>query len=344
MKDPGQRRGVELDSGAAAQLRVSLAEAARHLSGVENAARALTVPFWMHWDFPLIVEGRDTAFLNHLDASLQATTPEYFATMGTRILRGRGLTDDDRAGTPPVMVASQSLVKALWPGEDGLGKCIRLQKITEPCRTIVGIAEDVKQDDFQDDPGLSYYLPASQFRPQLGGLMVRTRGDATEAVEQVRRGLQHELPGSAYVNVTPLEQILAPGERSWQLGATMFSVFGILALVVAAVGLYSVIAYGVAQRTHELGVRVALGAQPENVVRLVMGEALKLALIAAALGTAGALLSGRFIASLLFETSPRDPVILSTVALGLLAIAAIASLLPAWRAARVDPNEALRAD
>jgi ABC-type antimicrobial peptide transport system permease subunit len=132
--------------------------------------------------------------------------------------------------------------------------------------------------------------------------------------------------------------------RQWQLGATMFSIFGMLALLVAAVGLYSVVSYGVAQRSHELGVRVALGAQARDVVRLVLIEGLRLALIALALGTAGSLVAGRWLASLLFDTSPRDPAILTGVAALLLMISIAASLLPALRAARVDPMDALRAD
>ena len=337
-----QMRGVPLDTAAAAALRENLVAAAKRLPGVENAARSLNSAS-LHGISRIFVDGRDTAFTNRLAVGQDAAAPGYFATMGTRILRGRGFGPDDRAGTAPVIVVSQSLAKTLWPGEDALGKCIRLSQPTAPCRTIIGLSEDIKWSDF-GAPSLGYYAPIAQTLSGRGGLVVRTRGDAATTAEQVRRALQHELPGSAYVTVTPLMEVIAPEERSWQLGATMFSVFGILALIVAAVGLYSVIAYGVAQRTHELGVRVALGAQPERVVRLVMGEALRLALLAAALGTAGALLSSRFIAGLLFDTSPRDPVILSGVAASLLAIAALASLVPAWRAARVDPNEALRAD
>ncbi len=337
-----QMRGVTLDTAAAAQLRVRLVDAAKRMPGVEDASRASNSAS-EHGISRIFVDGRDTAFTSRLFVQQQGAAPGYFATMGTRILRGRDFGPDDRAGTAPVMVVSQSLAKTLWPREDALGKCIRLGQPTAPCRAVVGIAEDIKWDDF-GAPSLGYYVPMAQGRQDRGGLLVRTRRDASTMVEAVRRGLQQELPGTAYLAVTPLQELLVPEQRSWQLGATMFSVFGVLALIVAAVGLYSVIAYGVAQRTHELGVRVALGAQPENVVRLVMGEALKLALVAAALGTAGALLSSRFIASLLFETSPRDPVILAGVATTLLAIAAIASLLPAWRAARVDPNEALRAD
>jgi putative ABC transport system permease protein len=142
--------------------------------------------------------------------------------------------------------------------------------------------------------------------------------------------------------VRSLADIVAPNMRQWDLGATMFTVFGALALVVAAVGLYSVTAYGVAQRTHELGVRVALGAEARDLMRLVMLEAVRLSGIALTLGLVGALTAGRFLAPLLFETSPRDPAILAAVAAVLLATSVVASAVPALRAARVDPNRALR--
>ena len=343
--DP-QSRGVRLDSAARIALRERMVEAAQSVPGVERAARALTVPFRSTWDYNIVVPGLDTAFLNRFSFTIQAGTPAYFATMGTRLLAGRGITDADRDGSPPVMVASASMAKTLWPGQDPIGKCVKIAADTVPCTTVVGVAEDVKHSDFHEseDPGLNYYLPASQFAPAQGGVMVRTSGPADQLSEAVRRAVQRVMPGTSYVTVTAMSELLGGARRQWQLGATMFSIFGILAVLVAAVGLYSVVAYGVAQRSHELGVRVALGAQAPDVVRLVLGEALRVALVAAAIGTAAAAFAAKWIAPLLFDTSPRDPVILASVACGLLAIAAIASLGPALRAARVDPNVALRAD
>jgi ABC-type antimicrobial peptide transport system permease subunit len=142
--------------------------------------------------------------------------------------------------------------------------------------------------------------------------------------------------------VRPLAEIVGENMRQWDLGATMFTVFGALALIVAAVGLYSVTSYGVAQRTQELGVRVALGAEARDVVRLVLAEGLRLSAVALAFGIAAALLAGRYVAPLLFETSPRDPSVLAAVAAVLLVTSVAASALPALRAARVDPNRALR--
>jgi ABC-type antimicrobial peptide transport system permease subunit len=152
------------------------------------------------------------------------------------------------------------------------------------------------------------------------------------------------MPGMGFVNVRRLSTTLDRVLRPWQLGATMFSLFGGLALVVAAIGLYGVIAYSVAQRTHEMGVRAALGAERGDLMRLVVGEGLRVTLAGIGLGAIGALAGGRFIASLLFGVSARDPVILGVVAAVLIVVATVASLIPAWRAGRADPSVALRAD
>jgi predicted permease len=338
-------RSVRLEEGPASALRDRLVRTALAVPGVEAGARALSVPFWQSWEFNIVVPGLDTAYTNHIGGGnilLQAASPGYFATMGTRLLRGRGIGAADLEGAPLVAIVSRSLAAALWKDAEALGKCFKIGADTAPCRTVVGVAEDIVRSDFRDDPRLTYYLPIAQFRPGLGGLFVRTRGPADRYVEQVRRALQREMPGDAYVNVKPLAEVVAPSMRQWDLGATMFTIFGVLALVVAAVGLYSVTAYGVAQRTHELGVRVALGAERGDLLRLVLGEGLRLAGLALVIGLAGALVAARFAAPLLLDTSPRDPAILATVAGLLLVMSVAASAVPALRAARVDPNLALR--
>ena len=340
-------RGVTLDSVATGELKDRLVTRALTVPGVETSARAISVPFYTSWNFNIVVPGLDTAYLNHLgkgDLLLQGVSPGYFEAMGTRILRGRAPNALDRDGAPLVIVVSQSLARALWRDREALGECVKIGADTVPCRTVVGVAEDIRHSDLREDPSLTYYLPLLQFRRGVGGLFVRTRGPSAGQEEAVRRALQRDMPGASYVTVRSLSDIIAPNMRQWELGATMFTIFGALALLVAAVGLYSVVAYGVAQRTHELGVRVALGAQSGDVVRLVLGEGLRLALIAVTIGTAIAIAAGRWVAPLLFDTSPRDPAILAGVALVLLAISAAASFIPARRAARVDPNIALRAD
>jgi ABC-type antimicrobial peptide transport system permease subunit len=175
-------------------------------------------------------------------------------------------------------------------------------------------------------------------------LFVRTRGDAEEMVNTVRRELQHVMPGASYVSITPLRKILDGEVRSWDLGATMFVLFGGLALLLAAVGLYSVIAYNVTQRSHELGVRIALGAQSPDVLRLVVGSGLRVAAAGILIGGIIAFVASRFVAPLLYRVSPKDPITYTAAAFTLLAVAVLASLVPALRATHVDPNVALRAD
>lgn len=337
-----QMREVALDSVAGLQLRERLLAAASALPEVEHASRQVSVPFWQTWDEDLYVAGIDS--VRKLgDFEIQGGTPDYFATMGTALIRGRGITASDRQGTELVMVASQSMAERLWPSDEAIGKCVRVGADTAPCTYVVGIAQDIKTGSLSE-PTPVYYRPVDQIAPESGGLFVRVRGSAAAAAEGVRRALTPVMPGAAYLNVTPLDEVLGQERRAFALGATMFSVFGGLALLLAAVGLYSVISYGVLQRRHELGVRVALGAQVQDILGMVVGEGMRLTAFAVGLGLLLAWAAGRWVAPLLFETSPHDARIFGGVALALLLIALVATLIPARRAARVDPNTALRAD
>ncbi len=336
-------RGVRHTDEEAIALRHRLLEAAHSLPGMQSAAFGLTVPFWDTWTESLFVPGIDS--VSRLGSfTLQAVSPEYFATMGTRIVRGRGIEREDRTDAPRVIVVSETMARTLWPGQDALGKCLRVGADSLPCTTVVGIAEDIKQNQLADDPGRHYYLPIEQYHPESAVLFVRVAGDGAEQKESVRRQLQPLMPGIAYLTVNSMRDIVEPEVQSWRLGATMFVAFGGLALLLAAVGLYSVIAYDVQQRTHELGIRIALGAGMRDLVLLVVGDGLRVALIGGAAGGAIALVAGHWLGPLLFEESPRDPVVFGVVTVVLLGAALLASGLPALRAVRVDPNEALRAE
>lgn len=214
-----------------------------------------------------------------------------------------------------------------------------------PCTTVIGIAEDAVQQSLTDPKRFRYYLPLDQFRPLTGSfLMLRTRGEPSAQTEGIRLALQHLMPGQAYVTAWPLEQVVGGQRRSWEIGATMFVAFGGLALVVAAIGLYAVIGYNVSQRMHELGVRIALGAQSADVIRLVVGQGMGFAIAGALLGSGLAFMGARWVQPLLFEQSARDPFVFASVA-GLLVLVAIAaSAMPAFRATRADPNRTLRTE
>ncbi len=339
-------RGVEMPDEAYRAFQLRLLERAQAVPGVERGTRIITVPFGPSAGSSLFVEGIDSVSrLGRFER--QSVSPGYFATMGTRLVRGRGIEEQDRQGAPRVMVVSRSMARVLWPGREALGQCVRVGRDTMPCTTVVGVAEDTRTTSLDDDPGLQFYTAIEQMDgiPFWGtGLFLRTRGEAAAAVNGVRRALQELMPGDAYVTVTPLGDLIAPERRSWKLGATMFTVFGALALLVASVGLYSVVSYGVAQRSQELAVRTALGAQARDVVRMVVIEGMRTMLVSAAIGLALAYAAGRWVGPLLFRTSPRDPVVFVGVAAVLTAVALVASAIPALRAARVDPVTALRAD
>ncbi|HEY5219354.1 MAG TPA: FtsX-like permease family protein, partial [Gemmatimonadaceae bacterium] len=324
-------------------LLLKLLGAATAIPGVQHASIQVTMPFWSTWDTDLHVAGIDTVEkLGQFD--LNAVTPDYFATMGTRVLRGRGITERDVKGAPQSMVVSEGMAKKLWPHADALGQCVKVGADTLPCTYVVGVAEDIKNNSLNDDPGLYYYMSWDQYARNQGGLFVRTHGAAAQQTEAVRRALQPLMPGVSYITVTPMSDVLGGETKSWQLGATMFLAFGVLALVLAGVGLYSVIAYDVAQRTHELGVRVALGAQVQDLVRLVLTQGIAVSAAGVVLGTLIALGVARWVKPLLFNESPHDPVVYGFVVLTLLLVAALASFIPARRAGRVDPMHALRSD
>jgi putative ABC transport system permease protein len=338
-------RGMQLPDSEPALLSRRLLQTAQAMPGVAHAALASSVPFWSTSNRRLFVPGIDS--VRRLGQfRIQTGSPDYFATMGTRILRGRPFTAEDRPGSPKVAVVSQAMAEVLWPGREALGQCIRVGADTMPCTTVIGIAENAMQESLLgDEKPYHYYLPLDQHDASRGNhLLLRMAGKPTPYAESIRKALQAVMPGQSYVTVRTLEELVDNQRRSWKVGATMFVAFGGLALLVAAVGLYGVIAYNVAQRMHELGVRIALGAQGGDVVRLVVGQGIRFALVGAVTGLGLALLSAHWIQPLLFQQSAKDPVIYALVAAALLAVSALASAVPARRATRTDPNTALRSD
>jgi predicted permease len=337
-------RGVDMNDSARVQLGKRLLRTAQSIPGVERAAWVSSVPFHSTSTAGFSVPGIDS--VSRLgEFTYQQGSTDYFQTMGTRILRGRGFTKDDRATSPRIVVVSESMAKVLWPGVDALGKCIRFGADTMPCTTVVGIAEDAAQNSLTDEQRYRYYVPIDQFRPARGyAVMLRMRDEPALAVDRVRRALQAVMPGETYVTVRPMRELVDGERRSWRVGATMFVAFGVLALVVAAVGLYGVVAYNVAQRMQELGVRVALGAQPSDIAQLVVGQGIRLALAGVTLGTLLALFAARWVQPLLFAQSAKDVTVFGVVGLTLIVVALVASAIPARRAVRVDPNTVLRSE
>jgi putative ABC transport system permease protein len=337
-------RGVKLDSATSAALWQTMIERAEANPNVESATLALSIPFSSTYSDDVFVPGIDsTQKLG--DFVQQGASLNFFKTTGTRIVSGRGFTADDRATGPKVIVVSESMARAFWPNESPIGKCVKISADTMPCRSVVGVAENIVFGGFANDTqDHVYYLPTTQLGNQFYTLLLRVRGDPAGKLESLRRELVPVLPTGGYFTATTLSEVLAPATRSWRLGATMFAVFGGLALVLATIGLYSVVAYSVTQRTHEMGVRIALGARVADVVRLIVRDGVGVVLVGVVIGSVIALFASGSLAPLLFKTSPHDPLVFAGVATALVIIAVAASWIPALRASRVDPSAALRAD
>jgi ABC-type antimicrobial peptide transport system permease subunit len=211
--------------------------------------------------------------------------------------------------------------------------------------TVVGVVEDASRGSIRENPHMVYYMPVSQrSEGRLNGLFVRVSGRPSDVAPVAAEALRALDPRVRFTTVAPLQAQIDPQARAWTLGAAMFSVFGLLALVVAAIGLYSVLAFDIAQRTRELGIRTALGAERSALLRAVVFSGVRLAGLGILVGLVVSILAAPYIQDLLFEVSARDPGVLAGVAAALVAVSVAASLLPGLRATRVDPMEALRTD
>jgi predicted permease len=320
----------------------SVLERLRQRPDVDAASLTIGLAFSVRMSQLIDIPGRALPpTLN--EAFVNVVTADYFKTVGTRILRGRSFTDADRAGSTPVTIVNETMAASLWPNEDAIGKCFRSGRA--PCAEVVGIAADARHFQLREKPSMSFYVPFGQ-ETRLGGitLLVRPRGDALRVLSAVRQELVALDPTITFVDAALLQDRVEPKIRPWMLGATMFSVMGVLALVVAAVGLYSVMAYFVTHRAHEIGIRVALGARPADIVRLVVRSGLALAIGGIVIGFGLALLASRFLEPLLFDTSAHDPTVFAVVTVTLMAVAACATVIPAIRARRIDPVEAMRTE
>ena len=336
-------RGQHLSKDEERLLRSRLATEASAIPGVERVSLVLTVPLWQSRSESFSTPGIDSAErLGHFN--LQMGSVDYFRTMGTRIVQGRGFDSTDRLESPRVAVVSEGMASKLWPGQIALGKCLKFGSDTMPCSTVIGVAENIKANDVVGDDRLQYYRSIEQSAPSDAAVFIRAHGDARPLAETARKQLQALMPGSSYVTVTPMRDIVDPALSSWRMGATMFLLFGILALVLAAIGLYSVIAYNVAQRTQELGLRIALGAHARDVLRMILGEGLRFGLTGIVIGALIALGAGHWVQPMLYGESAHDPLVYVAVAAVLAIVAVAASAIPALRAMRLDPSIALRTE
>ncbi len=316
------------------------------IPGVERVGSSFGPPLgWGNISGELRFEGQEPpAPGQELNAAIHSATPGYLATMQIPLIRGRWFGASDREGSEPVAVVNEALVREAFPDDDPIGKRIRVTAsfgFGEGFRTIIGVVGDVPRR-LTADPAAAMYVPHAQFGPSALTITVRNQSGAGLSVEQAQSvvaALDPEVPVQRFETFAQaLRQETAPT----RFYLTALGTFAALALILAAVGLYGVVSYLMAQRTQEIGVRMALGANRSRVVRLVLRQGLAPTVAGVVVGLAGALLLGRTVQGVLYQVTPYDPAVLVSVVASLLAVAALASLLPARRATLVDPVKALR--
>jgi putative ABC transport system permease protein len=266
--------------------------------------------------------------------------------MGTRLLAGRLFDARDTPASPAVTVVNDRLAKRLWPGENAIGKSIKQGWPEGPgtWRQVIGVIADVKFEGVTVETPMQVYLPLTQESSRSLAIVVRTPAEPaaiTSSVQTVVHQLDKDLPIYA---VRTMDQLLDTSMARERMSMSIFVVFAVVALTLASVGLYGVVAHGVTERTHEIGVRMALGAEPRHVRGLVVRQGLSMALAGTVLGIAGAMAVSRSVQGLLFGVTATDPITFGTVAAMLLGVALVACYIPSWRATRVDPTMALRAE
>jgi predicted permease len=332
------------EDSAAERLIRQLHRLASQDPGIRHAALALTIPFFRNSFRPVFLPGQDSVPHSGRYA-MNVVSPDYFAALGTRLMRGRAFRDSDDGSSPPVVIVSQTMAQTLWPAGEALGQCVALIDRALPCRTVIGIARDIRRGDLRDDLMLQFYLPDAQYDRGFPGILVlRTVADAASVAEPIRRALQSAASGMVYVDVQRLEDHVLEQMRSWSVGAAVLTVLGAIALLLATFGLFSVVAYDMARRRREFGVRVALGARPANLMLVALRHHAELAIGGIALGLSLGFLAVRLLEERLFRVPPHDPLTFAAVAVVLLLAAALASVAPAWRATRAQPGEVLRTD
>ena len=345
--------------------------AVRAIPGVRAATPIAAIPFSGFNVPPISVPGRaEPPNVNRQLPFLQAATPELFDILRIRIVEGRKLTAADEKG-PPVVVVNETMARSVWPGESAIGKCIRIgfdpdfdpelssgpptPSAKVPCREIVGVARDMRQRSLvptgSEDRLMQYFVPFSQVpvppfipNPDRGawGLLLRIDTSVASVAPAIRRSVIGDRTDLPFVRVRPYSQLLERQMRPWRLGTALLGLFSALALLVGAVGLYAAFMHAVTLRRREMAIRIAIGARPRGVVSMILREALVIAGVGVAGGWIAAVVSARWMQSLLFGTSPADPLVLGGSAAIMLLVAIAATIVPALSASRADPAALLR--
>lgn len=331
-------------NGKSALLYRALLDSLQSVPGVRGAAVSSGIPFGAgnYTTHPMITTGQSTLPPGTaVPIDWRIVSPGYLKTMGIPLLRGRDFTDSDGPTAPPVILVSRATAKKFWGDADPIGRTLTRSADLHTAFTVVGVVGDVRSTALNQDSPALYYSMASRVWP-LMDIVVRTDGPPEALLPTIRQRV-HELDAElALANVRTMDEWVSNNAAQPRLTATLFGVFAALALLIAAIGIYGVLAYSVNQRTREIGVRMALGALPGDVLRLVVGEGMLVGLTGIGIGLIGGVAMGRSVSSLVYGVQVRDPVTFAGVAVTLSIVVLAACAIPARRAALVDPVAALR--
>ena len=311
------------------------------LPGVQAAAAMKFLPNGWSWQTgSFVIEKQAAAPGQVLRAGVQPVTPDFARTLRIPLVRGRTLAASDGAEAPYVTVISSTMARRYWPGGDAIGHRVRFAS-GEPWRTIVGVVGDIRQNVFDDSYRSTAYVPMAQTAPQTAGFVVRTAGDPMAVAAAARAAISSVDPNQPVYDLRALRQLIADNASGVEYSANMMMAFGTIALLLAAAGIYAVMAYAVVQRTHEIGIRMALGAQTKDVLRLIVGNSMTMCGVGLAVGVPMALAVAKLLNSVLMAVA-LDPVVFVGLTAVLAGVALAAGYVPARRATRVDPMVALR--
>jgi putative ABC transport system permease protein len=324
----------------------------RALPGVSSAGAVLSLPIdGSQWNSVFVAEGQPVPAQRDLlpSAAMTPVSAGYFETMDMRLVRGRLFTPADGPQSSRVIVINETLARRMFGGENPLGKRLKqgwpeTPEQMSPWREVVGVVGDVKFDGLAELTPMQVYIPFSQAPTSNVSLVVRTQVDPApmqSSVEAALHALDRDMP---VYEVRTMDRVLETSIARERMAVLVLVVFAVVALILASVGLYGVVAHGVTERTHEIGVRIALGAEPRHVLGLVVRQGLSMAALGTAIGIAGAFALSRWIEGLLFGVTATDPTTIVAVVATLFTVALIACYVPAWRATRVDPTQALRTE
>ncbi|MGH9711205.1 MAG: ABC transporter permease, partial [Candidatus Acidiferrales bacterium] len=316
----------------------------RALPGVESASMEQYVPLWFYGQGQTTlarnsIENYTPALNELLRIDFNIVGPNYFSTMQIRVISGREFTEQDRQDAPPVIIVNQTMARHFWPDENAVGQHIQVWGGT---RTVIGVVKDIKYHTMTEQPESFLYFPTLQEGETATNVLIRTAGTPAALLPEVRNTVKSINPSVMVLQAGSVSSLLYISLFSYRTAASLAATLGALGLLLAAIGIYGVLAYSVGQRTHEIGVRMALGAQPADILRLVIGQSGKLVLAAIVIGLALCFGVTRLMSSLLFGVTATDPLTFIGVCILMVLVAFAACYVPARRAMRLDPMEALR--